>query len=95
MQSSPAITTTIRVVEQDLLRPTDRFTGMNVALIASRSLPMEYVDGELINLMSGIGVSPEYHKMVDEMKSGELILRDFATYCYMAGRLSIALAPQH
>ncbi|CAN5639978.1 hypothetical protein BH10ACI4_BH10ACI4_35710 [soil metagenome] len=84
----------IVVTAEDLLTPTDASAEQNIALRVARSLPSDYVDPEVINVMSGIGVSPEYHDMVAKLISGQMILRDFAAYVYMAGRLSIALAKQ-
>lgn len=85
---------TISITKDDLLEPTDPRLEANLALMVARSLPSDYVNDELINLTSGIGMSPEFHKMVAEVANGKMLVRDLAVYCYMAGRLSIALAAQ-
>ncbi len=64
----------------------------NLALQMARSLIRSSYQDQLITLMVDIGASPEFHQMLEQMISGEMLVREFGGYCYMAGRLSMAMA---
>jgi hypothetical protein len=81
------------VADQEILTPSDDYAQMNVALKMAEYL-ITVDENESINTRSGIGVSPVFHRMLDQMVAGELLIRDFGAYCYMAGRLSLALGKQ-
>jgi hypothetical protein len=75
-------------------KPWDSEQG--IALMLARKLHQtdDYVNDDLINMSTGIGVSPEFHALVDEVVRGKLTLRYFATVCFLAGRLSMAVGQQ-
>ena len=54
----------------------------------------DYLQGEFINMGTGIGVSSDFHALAKMAVDGALPLRDLATICFLAGRLSLALGQQ-
>jgi hypothetical protein len=46
---------------------------------------------ESITTRVDISFSPVFRTMLAQMVAGEVELRDFGAFCYMAGRISIAL----
>src|ERR1700732_4207394 len=51
----------------------------------------DYLQDEFINMGTGIGVSRDFHALAKLAVEGALPLRDLATICFLAGRLSVAL----
>lgn len=92
---------TIAISELDFCEPdasqfSARESEQGIALMLARKLyeTDDYLNDDVINMGTGIGVSPEFRAMVEQAASGELPLRYFATICFLAGRLSIAVAQQ-
>jgi hypothetical protein len=88
----------IAIQKHDLLKPESLLEGSEqaTALMLARKLYQtdDYLQGEYISMSTGIGVAPEFHALVQAGASGALSLRDVATICFLAGRLSIALNAQ-
>ena len=94
---------TIAVEGSDFCEPEPRPHGFGpyeseqgIALMLARKLYKtdDYMQDDVINMGTGIGVSPEFYELVDQAVQGKLPLRYFATICFLAGRLSIALGQQ-
>jgi hypothetical protein len=74
--------------------PGDSEQGYALKLARKLYTTDDYLQGEYINMSTGIGVSPEFHIMANLAVGGAMSLRDIATLCFLAGRLSLALAQQ-
>jgi len=61
-----------------------------MALTMARSAPSTYVNSYVVNLITELLSCPEFYKMMDEIKSGDLDLRDFAAFCYTAEKISVS-----
>jgi hypothetical protein len=96
----PWLGKSILLDERDLLEPEEQDgpgdSEQGLALMLARKLYStdEYLQGDFINMSTGIGVSPEFHIMANLAVGGAMDLRTFATLCFLAGRLSLALAQQ-
>jgi len=94
---SPLVGKTITIDAFDLLEPEDSEQGHAVMLARKLYDTDDYAQGDLINMSTGIGVSADYHALL-EMTVGDerdnLGMRYFAAIMFLAGRLSIALAAQ-
>ena len=96
----PWLGKSIVLEEMDLLEPEEQDgagdSEQGLALTLARKLYTtdKYLQGEYINMSTGIGVSPEFHILANLAVGGALNLRDVVTICFLAGRLSIALAQQ-
>jgi len=68
----------------------DEYAVPNMALTMARSAPSTYVNSYVVNLITELLSCPEFYKMMDEIKSGDLDLRDFAAFCYTAEKISVS-----
>jgi hypothetical protein len=92
---------TIPIDESDFCEPEPsqfgpRESEQGLALMLARKLyeTDDYMQDDVINIGTGIGVSPEFCELVDQAVQGKLPLRYFATIFFLAGRVSIALGQQ-
>jgi hypothetical protein len=90
--------TTISVLlnpnDEEILTPADPYAApskIDTALQMAQHLITIDDTFESITTRVDISFSPVFRTMLGQMIAGEMELRDFGAFCYMAGRISIAL----